>query len=529
MHLIAADLGSYSVKIIHSKLERSRVRHLSMHEFILSDYHQEDVVIHNQEELKFKILKDYLADIQDEYKLLIQAPHHCVSMRVLNLPVKSKKKAYQMVPFQLEEQIPYSLSEIQYSAQLEVGKKTTTAQVSFIKKAEFEELFQKLKEFKLTPQIQTTESSLFSIMAKRADMDLSQSFCVLDMGHESTRSYFFRNGELISHHICFVGGKNINEEIAENYNISLDEAIIYKHQNAFVLTEDQYGSADETQKHFGKLMERIFSPLIADFKRWELGYKVAHGTPIHEIYLTGGSSNIKNMENFITEKFGIKSFKLDTFRNVIADKMDTDPKIKVRYNIANLLSQGYLKKQSLSNFLTGDYALAGQVDLPLHSFGFYLVRVAAVSLVFIVSLLTEKFLLYRDIKKIDTRLTNIVKNPELKIAPADKRAVTKLPAKVLSTLSRMDRFIKQEITTLQSAIEINGISPLFKLANILQDSKVNLDQFDSTNNEDFRAILKAENLEDLKKMEMNLNSSFPDANITLDEAKLSLVVSMGAE
>ena len=61
---------------------------------------------------------------------------------------------------------------------------------------------------------------------------------ILDLGHSTTKAYFIHQQQIVSTHISYVAGSVIDQVIAETYQISLPEAIIYKHQNSFLLTED---------------------------------------------------------------------------------------------------------------------------------------------------------------------------------------------------------------------------------------------------------------------------------------------------
>lgn len=62
--------------------------------------------------------------------------------------------------------------------------------------------------------------------------------------------------------------------ISQTYQIDPEEAVLYKHQNAFLLTENQYEGVEPAQKDFATAMEKVLHTLISDFARWKIGFKV---------------------------------------------------------------------------------------------------------------------------------------------------------------------------------------------------------------------------------------------------------------
>ena len=143
----------------------------------------------------------------------------------------------------------------------------------------------------LTSEISTMQSYIDHIR-------MNDTCCILDLGHKTTKAYFVQDRQIVSNHTSFVAGSAINEVIAKTYQISAEDAIIYKHENAFLLTDEQLDEVSNEQREFALLMKQVFSPLILDIKRWEIGHRVKFGTSIYKIYILGGTSQINSLENF---------------------------------------------------------------------------------------------------------------------------------------------------------------------------------------------------------------------------------------
>ena len=72
--------------------------------------------------------------------------------------------------------------------------------------------------------------------SKRSNFALQANgnFVILDMGELQTKAYFFSGGQLVFNHYSNVGSHNIDENIADNYELSLHEAKVFKEESGFL-------------------------------------------------------------------------------------------------------------------------------------------------------------------------------------------------------------------------------------------------------------------------------------------------------
>jgi hypothetical protein len=524
MHVLSIDVGTYSVKYLSSFVDRRKINHVDMSEIVVRDY----LIDHSdltREEAEAAIIQEIIDTVaRPDTKILYQADHQMMTTRFLTLPIKSKKKAELMLPFQLEEDIPYALSEIHYAYKMESQKTQYTALVELVRDDIFESYYNLRRDKNILPNILTTESSTVENFFNQNPM--AGPFCLLDIGHKTTKAYFFYNSRLLATHVSYCGGHHINEMIAETYKIEPDEAIIYKHQNAFLLTSTQYNEVEQSQKDFAAAMDRTLSVLINDFTRWKIGFKVNFGLALQHIFICGGSSNNKNVSNYLTEKWDTKVTLLESFDKVEVEKIDLNPKNKSKYAIANMMAIGFRSKNRFINLLNGRYAQASALEVPLHSFAFIGVRVAAASLVVIVSLFAERFFIHKDITAVNARMNSVMKNDELQLSGRLRRSVTTNPKPVYDTLVKKQRNVRQEISTLQSAVEIQALSPLVTVSQIAASSTgATLIDFKSADSGEITAIFSAESVEELKSLQgMFERSTLTEVTAAVDQSKLQLTV-----
>jgi Tfp pilus assembly PilM family ATPase len=523
MHVLAIDIGTYSVKYISSFVDRRKVTHVDMSEVLISDYLSETPELELQD-VQLNIVKEILDSIaRPETRIVYQANNEFMTTRFLTLPVKKKKKAELMLPFQLEEDIPYALSEIHYAYRLEGQKTQHTALVELLRESTFEPYFQSMRDREILPTILTTEASVMENYF--SENSLAGPFCVLNLGHRTTRAYFFYNSRLLMTHVSYVGGEQINEMIAQTYKIDPAEAVIYKHQNAFLLTAAQYDEVEPAQREFGAAMDRVLAPLVSDFARWKVGFKVNFGLSLGHVFICGGTSNVKNIANYLTEKWDVKVSLLESFDKIEAEKVDVNPKTKSRYALANMMAEGFRRKNRFINLLTGRFAQASAAELPLHSLAFIGVRVWAVCLVIALSFGAEFYFLQADRATLNTRLNQLVRNDELNVPARLRRQVVNNPKSVLDDLQKRSRGIRQEISTLQSAVEIKALQPLVVVSQIARGSEATLIRFTSQDSGEINAVFSAEKVSDLQQLRNYfLNSQLQGVDAQLDEQNLRLAV-----
>ena len=523
MHILAIDVGSYSVKYISSFVDKRKVTHVEMSEMILKDY-LADFPEMSAEEGQIKIVQELIDSVaRPGTRVIFQANNEMMTTRFLTLPTKSKKTADRMLPFNLEEDIPYSLSEVHFAYRMDKQKTQHTAIVGLVRENTFEAYYSLLREKNAIPDVLTLESSIVENYFNQNA--IAGPFCVLDIGHKTTKAYFFYNSKLLITHVSYVGGQHVNDMIADTYKIDKDEAIIYKHQNAFFLTESQFEAVEPSQREFAAAMDKVFAPLLTDFARWKIGLKVNFNLGLGHVFLAGGSANIKNIANYLTEKLDTQVALLESFDRVDAQKIDINPKNKSKFTLANMMTIGFKQKNRFINLLIGRFAQSGQAEMPLHSFAFIGVRVAAATAILAISLMAERIFIQRDIAFVNAKINALLKNDDLQLNNRLRRGFLQNPKPVFDSLVKRQRSIKQEISTLQSALEIKALSPLVTISQTAASSDATLIEFKSSDIGDIKAVFTASEAATLKTLKATLDrSNFNDVVTDLDEAKLQLTM-----
>ena len=140
-----------------------------------------------------------------------------------------------------------------------------------------------------------------------------------------------------------------------------------------------------------------------------------------------------------------------------------------------------------------------------------------------ISLLVERLFIEKDIQYLNNKITNLMKNDSLEISGRERRAIATNPKPVFDSLLKRQRTVRQEISTLQSAIEIESLSPLVTLNQVALGAQATLTHFSVSDLGDIKATFVAESVEELNSLRTRFErSNLNDLKVQLDESKLQL-------
>lgn len=504
MNVIAVDIGSYSVKFLISTLNKKSLKVDSYREVLISKVRKD---LPSQEEehslldIQYSIVENFLSQNLKDHKVVFNISADYTTSRFLNLPVSNKKKANMMIPFQLDENIPYGAEDIHFTTSLFKDGNNFKAIINITALSFFEKLYTNLNSRKIVPNILTTQLS--TIQSCLDVWGTGETVCILDLGHHTTQAFFFNKDGVISSHHSHIAGQSINQTISQSYDISLDEAQIYKHQNCFFLSPDQYDNVDTDQQEFAKLMAKSIHPLIQDLKRWIMGVRVKENLIVERIFITGGSSNINNIDHFLSSELAtpVEFFDTGTLRKL-------EPELRLSFNQLSLMSTGLQSTKPLANFISGNFSTSAKSDVSLHSTAFMFTRTAALAFIFILSLFIERnFFLSPQNQRLDRLNKKLMKNETLGIGSKARKLYRKKAKRVLSIVKKKEKIVRQEINTIQSATKVNAMNSLVKLSKVLENNQLVSLRYFNNDNTTSTAIFESKNKKEIDLLSNHIKSS----------------------
>jgi general secretion pathway protein L len=498
MLTVTCDLGTYSIKILESRQDAGKIVHIQAWEIPLdSKLFQAEPIQNPNTKIKIDLglwkilettrvqlqqLEDYLLQLPDNTKIIFQAPYELMSSRFKMLPAKNLKSAKLMLPFQIEEEIPYALAETHLVSVINKKEDAFWAFALFAKTENFESFYQLLKDSGKLPNILAHESSGFNLLGKDLRPLAGEgNYCILDMGHTMTKAYFYTDQMLVASFVSYVAGSKIDEMLTGFYKISETEARDFKHDTAFILPRSQF-TQDLTadQKVFAENLDDLMIPFVNEFKLWELSYRVAQGKNIDRIFLCGGASRLRNMENYLSFHFNRPVEYLSDGEGSFT-KSKISPKELPTYFTAHALSKTAVYAAESGNLLNKQYQSPRQQPFPLHAVAFVSWRYLAVCLVVTIILMGHLFLIQNKDKKLTAQLRPMLNNPLLNLPADQKNMLVKRPEQLLKKLQEKKTTLNQEIKHFKSLSSVNHLEGLSRLHSALPNKTTCvLSQFDSS-------------------------------------------------
>lgn len=502
MNILAIDIGSYSVKFIEVRPERKSYVLVEKQEIILEEVKPHYPNITNLSDLQKEIITNYIQKKPNDIRIIFQMPNEMLTTRYLEIPGTSKRKTEQIIPFQLEENLPYSLNNAHFSSRVSKNSNSFSVLSNITQFNVFKEFFGYFETKEAQPSIVTSEVSIMQAYVDHIRMN--DTCCIIDLGHKTTKVYFVHGRQIVSNHTSYVAGQAINEVIARTYQISPENAILYKHENAFMLNDEQLEEVSPEQKGFALLMKQVFNPLILDLRRWEIGHRVKFGSSIDKFYIFGGSSSINNIDNFIYYHTGIPVETLPPLLDLKNDYTAHDR----NFYLAKMMAISQKVPSSIINFLTGKFQTAGNAFISIHSAVFIWVRTTFIALLLILGLVGERFIyLQKQNKDADKKITSLLSRGNLAISTPDRKAYDKNPTRILNLLKKKNKVVKDEVSSILSSQSVNALRPLAVLSKTINNNpKVSLEHFTSDGFE-IKATFSSTESGELDAMEKVLRGS----------------------
>lgn len=521
MNILAIDIGTYSIKFYEIKTERKTITESDKTEIILDDVRPHYPTATTILDLQKEIVANFIQKKSNDTRIIFQIPNDFITTRYLEIPGSSKRKTEQIIPFQLDENLPYSLGLAHFSSRL-IKRNSGFSVISNITQLNvFKDFIHFFEAKDAQPTTITSEISI--IQSYIENIRLNENCCILDIGHKTTKAYFIQDRKIVANHTTYLGGAHINELISKTYQISIEDAILYKHENAFFLTDRQLDSVRPEQKEFALLMKQLFLPLTQDFKRWDIGHRVKYGNNIDRIYLLGGSSQINGIDNFIEYFTGIKVNTLPPLTEIKNDYSIHDKS----FFLVKMMALSERTPSALINFLSGRFQTTSSSIIPMHSAVFIWVRSSFIALLLFLSLAFERFVILNNNEKVlDNKISSLLKqNQQIAqdIPKNIRKEYKKSPENLLRALNKKNKIIKDEVNNILSSNTINALSPLAKLSRaIASNPKVSLVKF-SSDGQKIEAVFNSEELAELEKLQTqikNVNFAEFDSKLKADRKEL---------
>jgi len=312
-------------------------------------------------------LGEEIAHFLEDYRLqadvvIAAMPGDKAAVRTLTLPAR---KIEQTLPYELEDQIPFPLSEVVYDHRL-LTRSSDDARVlvAFCRRDDFDAFLDELSEARLDPRIVGVDAlayaSLFGSVIEPSSEGLE---AVIDIGHEQTGVCVLDAGRVVAGRTIRGGGAAITDGLSREFDLPQERAEKGKRVDGFIETDEE--SADGAERaRISETIRSALGPVVRELSQTFRAVGVAAGNKkVERVHLCGGSARLRNLDRFLATRLDIEVLPLELPEDKISRLPDGAARSASLVRPLALALQGLGGQRAAPiNFRRGSYAFRGDTQ-----------------------------------------------------------------------------------------------------------------------------------------------------------------------
>jgi len=260
-----------------------------------------------QRQVRQEVLKTLLKDSKVRHKKVVfGVPGQSVFTRTRALPPVPEYKVTQIVRYEIQQQIPFSLDQIAFDYQ--VLKRTEAGGYDVLMAAIKVDVVDKRLEIikdikKQIDVVDVCPLSAYNWLKSTGELG-EQGECValIDLGAATTDIVIERENLFRFTRSLNIGGNDVTSAIAAEFGVSFAEAEKMKRERGFAPTGDAQrdGKGGEV---IGRILNRLVSEITRSFAYFR---SQPGGGAVSRIVVTGGGACLRNMIPFLQRMLGVE-------------------------------------------------------------------------------------------------------------------------------------------------------------------------------------------------------------------------------
>jgi type IV pilus assembly protein PilM len=301
--IIGLDIGSYSIKAVEI------VNTLKSYE--VTNFYEKVIPISTPEEREMTVAacmeslfieNELLAD-----RIVTAMPGQFISSRVVPFSFHDPVKIGRAIFSEIEDVVPFNLDDMILDHQIlgsSYGK--TFALAVLTRKAFLKNFLDLLHRIDIDPKIIDVDSLAFYNLSSYMAVEADECFAMIDIGHEKTSLCIVREGVLRMFRSINLGGKYVTEFLARDLETSFEHAQAEKHRVSQLVTHfDACSDLSDADRYIANRITLASNGIVKELGRTFYAFKTWEKSPINQLFLSGGTSQIRNMNIFLEEQLGV--------------------------------------------------------------------------------------------------------------------------------------------------------------------------------------------------------------------------------
>ena len=314
------DIGHFSVKIAEVEAANKSFTLTRLDEFPLSTDPTKDTDIE---------VLDILRNLAQQYDsahttFVFSLPQEQVVLRNREFPFRERHKILKSIPFELEDDIPFSGENAVFDAKITRYRGTGAEVLACTTPIErISDRLQVARDGGIEPTLISVEGLAFAnlleewteppqegppLILEDEDGNVTPQApetakAVLNLGHNTTLLIVWSDNRLVTARTLDWGGMDVAKALAGKYNLHIVEALKELRSKGFILTSNDGATKD--QIHFSDVIKGVVDELAHELQLAYLEIESEHKVHIDKTFMSGGTCQIQNLGPYLTQKLEV--------------------------------------------------------------------------------------------------------------------------------------------------------------------------------------------------------------------------------
>lgn len=301
--VIGLDIGSYSIKAVEIVNTFKSYEISNFYENVIPQVEEldPDIVIPACMEQLFRE-NNLKAD-----RIITAMPGQYISSRIMAFNFADPRKIAAAVMSEIEDIVPFNMDDMIVDHQVLGSMNGKTAVLVVMTRKNFLRAFlEHLQRIHIDPKLVDIDSLAFYNLSSYMDSDPTKCIGMVDVGHEKTSVCIVQGGVLRMFRSINLGGRYLSEFLARDLETDFTEAQRTKHRVSRLICDADAGtdlSGDE--KLVAERMTLASNAIVKELGRTLYAFKTWEKSPVTQVYLSGGTSRIKNFGMYLQEQLEV--------------------------------------------------------------------------------------------------------------------------------------------------------------------------------------------------------------------------------
>jgi type IV pilus assembly protein PilM len=342
--IVGLDIGTSTIKVVKLKKIKEGFELVGAEIASLSSESVDDLDPDVKHTLFVNALKKIMKSKNiSSGKAVTAIPGDSAIIRYITEPYMTEDELKNMIPYKAEQYIPLGMDQVVFDYKVldeieEENQKKLDVLLVAVKNDTMNQHLKLLKDAGVEPVcIDVDAFALCNAFELNASEEAEPSVktdtvALINMGSKFTTITIVEKGIPHLTRDVNIGGNNFTKEIQREFNVSYSQAEELKKQHAVIMVESEAlllssapsGGDDKSSKIFEAITPAL-NKLVNDIRRsFDYYESTIKRKPVQKIMLSGGSSKIKNIDRFLSERLGLPVEINYPFKNININSKNFD-------------------------------------------------------------------------------------------------------------------------------------------------------------------------------------------------------------